>query len=73
MMNIVQRITLPQAAALTSVTALATVASALAFEYLGGYTPCALCLIERYAFYAGVPLAGIVPPPCCLPCADSDF
>jgi disulfide bond formation protein DsbB len=30
--------------------------TALGFEYLGGYAPCPLCLIQRYAFYAGIPL-----------------
>ncbi len=59
MTNLLQRITQAQAAALTSVAALATIASALAFEHLGGYTPCALCLVQRYAYFAGVPLAAI--------------
>ena len=56
-MSFLERITLPMAAAATALAALATILSALAFEHLGGYTPCALCLIERYAYYAGVPLA----------------
>jgi len=30
--------------------------TALAFEYVGGYVPCPLCLQQRYAYYAGVPL-----------------
>ena len=30
---------------------------ALGLEYLGGYMPCELCLKERYAYYAGIPLA----------------
>jgi disulfide bond formation protein DsbB len=34
----------------------ATVGSALAFEYLGGYMPCHLCLIERDPYYYGVPI-----------------
>ncbi|WP_244438583.1 disulfide bond formation protein B [Hyphomicrobium nitrativorans] len=29
---------------------------ALAFEHLGGYTPCPLCLMQRYAYYAAIPL-----------------
>jgi disulfide bond formation protein DsbB len=29
---------------------------ALAFEHIGGYVPCPLCLEQRYAYYAGVPL-----------------
>jgi len=56
-MSFLERITLPQAAAATALAALATILAALAFEHLGGYAPCAICLIERYAFYAGVPLA----------------
>src|SRR5512137_1933399 len=30
--------------------------TALGFEYIGGYAPCPLCLMQRYAFYAGIPL-----------------
>jgi disulfide bond formation protein DsbB len=29
---------------------------ALLFEHIGGYAPCELCLQQRYAYYAGVPL-----------------
>jgi disulfide bond formation protein DsbB len=32
---------------------------ALGFEYLGGYAPCPLCVMQRYAFYAGIPLTFI--------------
>ena len=28
---------------------------ALAFEYIGGYKPCELCLQQRYAYYAAIP------------------
>jgi len=56
-MSLLDRITLPLAAAMTALAALASILSALAFEHLGGYTPCALCLIERYAYYAGIQLA----------------
>jgi disulfide bond formation protein DsbB len=34
----------------------AAVASALAFQYIGGYIPCALCYIQRNPYYAGIPL-----------------
>ena len=34
-----------------------TVGSALLFQYVGGYIPCALCLTERLPFYIGVPIA----------------
>ena len=30
--------------------------TALAFEHIGGYLPCPLCLQQRWAYYAGVPL-----------------
>ena len=32
------------------------VGSALAFEHIGGYIPCALCLEQRIPYYTGVPL-----------------
>jgi disulfide bond formation protein DsbB len=35
--------------------AAALILSALAFEHIGGYTPCPLCLQQRYAYYLGVP------------------
>ncbi|MGQ0674367.1 MAG: disulfide bond formation protein B [Hyphomicrobium sp.] len=30
--------------------------AALAFEHIGGYVPCPLCLQQRYAYYAAIPL-----------------
>lgn len=36
--------------------AFAVILAALGFEYIGGYIPCPLCLQQRYAYYAGVPL-----------------
>jgi len=38
------------------VLASATILAALGFEHIGGYLPCPLCLEERYAYYAGVPV-----------------
>jgi disulfide bond formation protein DsbB len=35
--------------------AVAVILAALAFEHIGGYTPCPLCLQQRYAYYAGIP------------------
>ena len=35
--------------------ALAVILTALAFEHIGGYRPCPLCLQQRYAYYAGLP------------------
>lgn len=40
-------------ALLVSVGAIVT---ALGFEHLGGYAPCPLCLMQRYAYYAAIPL-----------------
>jgi disulfide bond formation protein DsbB len=37
-------------------SATAVIVTALAFQHLGGYDPCPLCLQERYAYYAGIPL-----------------
>lgn len=34
----------------------AVIVAALLFEHLGGYRPCELCLLQRWAYYAGVPL-----------------
>ena len=35
----------------------ATVGTALGFEHIGGYIPCALCLMQRTPYYIGVPVA----------------
>ncbi|ASY57967.1 disulfide bond formation protein B [Sinorhizobium sp. CCBAU 05631] len=34
----------------------ATVGGALGFEHIGGYIPCALCLMQRDPYYYGIPL-----------------
>lgn len=36
--------------------AIAVILAALAFEHIGGYVPCPLCLQQRYAYYAAIPL-----------------
>jgi len=43
-----------RASAVVLVIATATILTAFAFEYLGGYAPCPLCLEERYAYYFAV-------------------
>ena len=48
---------IPLAAALIFAGALASIAAALAFEHISGYAPCPLCLQQRWAYYAGIPLA----------------
>jgi disulfide bond formation protein DsbB len=35
----------------------AAILGALAFEHLGGYQPCALCLMQRTPYYLGIPVA----------------
>lgn len=45
------------AAALILVAAVATVGTALVFEHVWGYLPCALCLQQRWPYYVGAPLA----------------
>lgn len=35
----------------------ATVGGALGFEHIGGYIPCALCLLQRLPYYYGIPVA----------------
>jgi disulfide bond formation protein DsbB len=39
--------------------AAATILGALAFEHIGGYQPCHLCLMQRTPYYAGVPVAAL--------------
>src|SRR5262245_33165048 len=41
---------------LVLLVAIAVIAAALAFEHIGGYAPCPLCLQQRYAYYAGIPV-----------------
>ena len=48
-----------RAALLVLAVAFATIAGAWIFQWVG-YAPCELCLKQRWAYYAGVPLAAIV-------------
>lgn len=45
-----------RAGAFAFVSALAVILAALAFERSGGMVPCPLCLMQRWAFYAGIPV-----------------
>jgi disulfide bond formation protein DsbB len=45
-----------QMGALALLLSAAVILTALGFEYLGGYAPCPLCLMQRYAYYAAIPL-----------------
>ncbi|HJU33156.1 MAG TPA: disulfide bond formation protein B [Hyphomicrobiaceae bacterium] len=44
---------------LVLVVAVLVIVTALAFEHLGGYPPCPLCLQERWAYYAGIPALAV--------------
>src|SRR6218665_437327 len=33
------------------------VGTALGFQYIGGYIPCALCLLQRQPYYYGIPVS----------------
>jgi len=46
-------------AALVLFGAGAVILTALAFEHFGGYTPCPLCLQERYGYYAAIPALSV--------------
>src|SRR5215510_1758193 len=43
-------------AAAVLVAAVAVILGALAFEHIGGYAPCPLCLEQRYAYYLAIPV-----------------
>lgn len=54
-----KNLTARQAALVIFGLALATIVGAWIFEYFG-YAPCELCLKQRWAYYAAIPLALIV-------------
>lgn len=45
-----------QLGALAFFVALFAILTALYFQHIAGYVPCMLCLMERYAYYAGLPV-----------------
>ena len=48
------------AAIVIAIVGLLTIAGFFTFQYVLGYPPCPLCLEQRYAFYASVPLAAMI-------------
>jgi disulfide bond formation protein DsbB len=48
------------AAAIVAIVGALTVASVYFFQYVLGYPPCPLCLDQRMAFYASIPLAALL-------------
>lgn len=45
-----------KAGAVALMLAIASIVAAYGFQHIGGYAPCPLCLMQRYAYYAGIPL-----------------
>ena len=41
--------------AVALLAAMVAIATAWGFELIGGYAPCPLCLMQRWAYYAGIP------------------
>ncbi len=58
MQALLRNITPTRAAVGVLIIAFATIVGAWIFEYFG-YAPCDLCLKQRWAYYAGVPLAAL--------------
>lgn len=57
--NLIEAATRPRmAATLGTLAAAFTIAGAWAFE-VAGYAPCELCLLQRWAYYAGVPVGAL--------------
>ncbi len=50
-------LSLRSASGLLLAASLAAIVTVLGLEHIGGYAPCHLCLIERWAFYAAIPLS----------------
>ena len=48
------------AAAIVAVIGAATIGTVFFFQYVLGYPPCPLCLDQRMAYYAAVPLAALL-------------
>ena len=55
-MTAIQRSPALPAAVLVTLGMIVTVGTALGFEHLGGYIPCALCLMQREPYYYGIPV-----------------
>ncbi|WP_165216408.1 disulfide bond formation protein B [Affinirhizobium pseudoryzae] len=51
------RRTLMAQSAILAIGMAATVGTALGFQHIGGYIPCALCLLQREPYYWGIPVA----------------
>ncbi len=60
LLTLLRRDPVASAAAIVFGVGLATIGGFFFFEYVLGYPPCPLCLDQRMAFYAGVPLAALL-------------
>ncbi|MEP0941663.1 MAG: disulfide bond formation protein B [Rhizobiaceae bacterium] len=47
------------ASAFVLIGMIGVISSALGFEHLGGYAPCAMCLEQRVPYYWGIPLMAV--------------
>ena len=56
----IQALKLRHAILVILLVAAATIAAAWAFQVIGGYTPCPLCLEQRWPYYAVIPIAVIL-------------
>ena len=45
-----------QMGALALLVSVGAILAALGFEHIGGYLPCPLCTMQRYAYYTAIPL-----------------
>ena len=54
-----RRLSAYRAGVLVLFAAAVVILAALGFEHVGGYAPCPLCLQQRYAYYASIPLLAL--------------
>jgi disulfide bond formation protein DsbB len=54
---VLKRLSPDQAVLAVLVLSAGTIAAAWVFQVAGGYVPCPLCLLQRWAYYAVVPIA----------------
>ena len=58
-MAFIRTLTLTQSLAIVLLGMLVVIGSALGFEHLGGYVPCALCLEQRTPYYLAIPFLAL--------------
>lgn len=58
-MSLATRLTPYNASLIVLGASLAALVAVLAIEHLGGYAPCPLCLQQRWAYYAAIPVSAL--------------